>query len=86
MTKLLKMLVADVQAMGEAHDEQSEVIKKTVLINQDIAEKIKNENEQFSTISAMAESNATDTMEVTTQANSINEMVDQITKLLKTDE
>lgn len=86
MTKLLKISVADVEAMGEAHDEQSEVIRKTVCINQDIAENIKNENQQFSTISAMAESNANDTTEVSAQANSIKEMVDQIAKLLETDE
>lgn len=86
MTKLLKMSVANIQAMGEAHGEQAEVIKKTVLINQDIAENIKNENEQFSTISAMAESNANDTTEVSAQANTIRDMVDQIAQLLKMDE
>lgn len=83
MTELLRVSVNAVEAMGEAHGKQSEVIKKTVIINQDIAENIKNEDEQFQSIHAMAESNANDTMAVAAQANAINEMVDEITKLLK---
>ena len=62
------------------------VIKNTVLINQNIAESIRNENEQFSAISAMAESNAGDTAEIATQANTINNMVNEMTLLLKKDE
>ena len=69
--------------MGEAHGKQSEVIKKTISINQDIAESIKNENEQFAAIHAMAESNANDTALVATHAGAINDMVDEISVLLK---
>ena len=82
MTKLLNVSVGAVNTMGEAHNKQSEVIKKTVSINQDIAKSIRNENEQFVSINSMAESNANDTMEVATQANAINSMVDEISKLL----
>ena len=63
-----------------------EVIKKTVSINQDIAESIRNENEQFTSINAMAESNANDTAEVVSQASAINGMVDEISKLLGQEE
>ena len=83
MTKLLNTSVEAINTMGEAHGKQSEVIKKTISINQDIAESIRNENEQFNSINAMAESNATDTTEVATQAGAINEMVDKMTQLLK---
>lgn len=86
MTGLLNMSEAAVRAMGEAHREQAEVIKNTVLINQDIAESIRNENEQFSAISAMTESNANDTTEVAAQANAINNMVNEIAQLLKSNE
>ncbi len=82
MTDLLNVSVAAIKAMGDAHREQSEVIKNTVLINQDIAESIRNENEQFSAINAMAESNASDTAEVTAHANTINDMVNKMTLLL----
>ncbi len=86
MTSLLNVSVDAVKAMGDAHREQSEVIKNTVLINQDIAENIRNENEQFSVIREMAESNASDTAEISTQANTINDMVNKMTLLLKKDE
>ena len=86
MTDLLNMSVLAIKAMGDAQREQSEVIKNTVLINRDIADNIRNENEQFSAISAMAESNASDTAEVATQAKTINDMVDEMTLLLKKDE
>ena len=86
MTDLLNVSVDAVKAMGDAHREQSEVIKNTVLINQDIAESIRNENEQFSSISVMAESNAGDTAEVAAQANTINDMVNKMTLLLNKDE
>ena len=39
--------------------------------------------EQFDAINAMAESNANDTTEVTAQANAVNNMVDEMTGLLK---
>lgn len=86
MTDLLNVSVAAVKAMGDAHKEQAEVIKDTVLINQDIAESIRNENQQFTAISAMAESNANDTAEVTAHANTINDMVNKMTLLLNEDE
>ena len=83
MTELLNMSVNAIGTMGDAHGKQADVIKKTVLINQDIAESIRNENEQFNSINIMAESNASDTAEVATQASAINEMVDKMTELLK---
>ena len=86
MTNLLNVSVDAVKAMGDAHREQSEVIKNTVLINQDIAESIRSENEQFSVIREMAESNASDTAEISTQANTINEMVNKMSLLLNKDE
>lgn len=86
MTNLLNVSVDAVKAMGDAHREQSEVIKNTVLINQNIAESIRNENEQFSAIREMAESNANDTAEISLQANTINEMVNKMTMLLENDE
>lgn len=83
MTELLNTSVETIYTMGEAHGKQAEVIKKTVSINQDIAESIRNENEQFNSINAMAESNANDTAEVAAQAGAINGMVDKMTQLLK---
>lgn len=83
MTELLNTSVYAVQAMGDAHREQSEVIRNTVEINRYIAENVKNENEKFGTISQMAESNTSDTVEVALQAGTINEMVNEMSRLLK---
>lgn len=82
MTELLNVSVNAVNTMGDAHSKQAEVIKKTVSINQDIAESIRNENEQFAAINAMAESNAADIAEVAAQASAINSMVDEMSELL----
>lgn len=86
MTDLLNVSVNAVNTMGEAHNKQSDVIRNTVSINQDIAESIRNENEQFNAINAMAESNEGDTAEVAAQAGRISEMVDEMARLLKQDE
>lgn len=83
MTELLNMSVNAINTMGDAHSKQSEVIKKTVSINKDIAESIRDENEQFISINSMAESNANDTTEVAHQASEINNMVAEMHNLLK---
>jgi len=83
MTELLNSSVGAVGTMGDAHSKQSEVIKKTVSINQDIAESIRDENEQFHSINAMAESNANDISEVAAQAAEINDMVDEMSRILQ---
>lgn len=83
MTKLLHVSVDAINTMGEAHNKQSEVIKNTVSINQEIAQSIRNENTQFASINSMAESNANDTIQVATQASAINDMVEEMSKLLK---
>lgn len=86
MTELLNASVQTINTMGEAHSKQAEVIKKTVSINQDIVESIKTENVQFASIHSMAEGNANDTAAVATQASAINEMVDEMKRLLKREE
>lgn len=86
MTELLNVSVNAINTMSEAHNKQAEVIQKTVSINQDIAENIKNENEQFVSIYALAESNADDTTNVTAQASTINDMIEEMNRLLKIEE
>lgn len=83
MTELLNVSAKVIDTMGQAHHKQAEVIKKTVSINQDIGEGIKNVAEQFDAINAMAESNENDTTEVTAQASVINDMVEEMTGLFE---
>ncbi len=82
MTALLNVSVDAIQTMGDTYSKQSEVIERTVSINQDIAASIKSENEQFGSINIMAESNANDTTEVAKQASIISDMVDEMSRLL----
>lgn len=86
MAELLDVSVNAIGTMGEAHGKQAEVIKGTVSINQDIAENIRDENEQFNSINAMAESNANDITNLAMQVSAINEMVDKMALLLKKSE
>lgn len=86
MTSLLGVSVDAINTMGNAHSNQANVIRNTVSINQEIAESIRNENEQFNSINAMAESNASDTAQVAEQASRINDMVQEITALLTRDD
>ena len=83
MTELLNTSVDAVTTMSDAHDKQADVIRNTVTINNDIAESIRNENQQFTSINAMVESNVNDISSMTDQINSINSMVDQINQILK---
>lgn len=82
MTELLNTSVDAIDTMGQAHNKQADVIHKTVSINQSIAEGIKNVTDQFGSINAMVESNASNTTEVNAQANAINGMVDEMGQLL----
>ena len=86
MTDLLNESVNAIQTMGDTYAKQAEVIERTVSINQDIAESIRKENEQFHSINSMAEGNAGDTAEVTKQAGVINEMVDEMSRILQREE
>ena len=74
--------IAAVGQMGNAYAKQNEVVRNTVQINQDIAGSIRTENEQFVSITAMAESNANDIERMTEQITSINDMVEEINNIL----
>ncbi|MBE5905436.1 MAG: hypothetical protein E7277_01405 [Lachnospiraceae bacterium] len=82
MSGMLRDSVDTVTEMNTAIKRQADIIRQTVTINQDIAESIRNENEQFVAIRSMAENNAKNTEEVSVQARTINEMVDEISHLL----
>lgn len=85
MTELLAASVDAVNTMSNAHSKQSDVIRNTVSINQDIAENIRTENEQFVSINGMVESNVNDIAGMTDQVNSINDMVEEMNSLLHTE-
>lgn len=83
MSELLTASVNAVEAMGDAHSKQNDVIEHTVQINSEMADSIRSANNRFDAINSMAESNAKDTAEVAVQASSINNMVAGIAELLQ---
>lgn len=82
MNDLLRQTADDISAMNTVHEHQSEIIGHTVDINSDIAESIENENQGFSEISVMVESNAKDAVNVKRQVEIIKDMAENIDKLL----
>lgn len=82
MINILNNSISDIGSMGEAHSKQSEVIKNTVAINEDIAENIRQENVEFTNINDMMESNTRDIVQMTEQVAVLNQMVEQINRLL----
>ncbi len=82
MIGLLQQSIEDISKMNEVHKKQDEVIKKTVSINENIADSIEHEFEEFSNISNMVESNASDIMQMTEQVDRINEMISQMDEIL----
>ena len=82
IAQLLQESSDAIDIMCDAHNRQTDVIKRTVSINQDIVENIKNESGQFNAINAMVENNAKDTVNVSEQATVINNMVDRMRDLL----
>ncbi len=86
MTQLLSESAKAISTMGDAHTKQAEVIRNTVIINNDIAESIHSEIQQFTAINGMVETNVNDISEMTMQTSTINGMVDEINTLLQKEE
>lgn len=82
MMQMLHHSMEDINTMGDAHDKQAEVIRGTITISEDIAENIRQENQEFSNINDMVDSNANDVADMTKQVAVINSMADEINALL----
>lgn len=82
MIEILKNSIEDIATMGDAHDKQSVVIRNTVEINKAIAQSIKEENIEFGNINRMVENNANDIEQMTVQVGVLNNMVEEINRLL----
>ena len=83
---MLELLKKSVEAINQADKicyEQNEVIKETVVINEDIADSIMKENVEFSNITRMVQSNAEDVNTLSNQVDSINDMIIELEKLLE---
>lgn len=82
MINVLHTSIRNIASMGEAHSKQSDVIRSTVQINENIAESIRQENTEFSGINDMVENNTKDIQEMTEQVAVLNQMAERIKVLL----
>ncbi|MBQ2823187.1 MAG: hypothetical protein IJF18_01250 [Oscillospiraceae bacterium] len=82
MNSLLRQSMNDISTMNEVYDRQNDIIRRTFDINEDIAENIRKENREFTSISEMVEKNAENMANMTEQVTSINQMAAQIDELL----
>lgn len=83
MLNLLKKSVEAIEQADRIRDDQSKVIQETVDINEDIANRIHSENEEFSNIASMVQSNSKDVVVLSEQVDNINSMVNQLEELLE---
>lgn len=82
MMDLLRQSVEAIEEADEIRGVQNGVIQGTVAINEDIAERIHSENEEFTNIASMVQSNREEIMELSAQVETINTMVEELEKLL----
>lgn len=82
---MMELLKKSLEAVGQAdsiRNEQNEVIRETVAINEDIAQSIESENTEFGNIAEMVQSNAQDIVTLSNQVENINNMITELEKLL----
>ena len=83
MMNLLKKSAEAIEQADQIRDDQSKVIQETVDINEDIANRIHSENEEFSNIADMVQSNSKNVHVLSEQVDNINSMVNQLEELLE---
>ncbi|MBO5524146.1 MAG: hypothetical protein J5986_10815, partial [Roseburia sp.] len=82
MMELLKKSLEAIEQADRIRNEQNEVIRETVTINEDIAGSIESENTEFGNIAEMVQSNAQDIAALSNQVENINQMITELEKLL----
>ena len=84
--KMMDLLKKSVDAIAEAdtiRDMQNKVIQETVEINEDIAQRIHLENEEFTNIAGMVQNSSKEILELSEQVEKINAMVEELETLLE---
>ena len=84
--KMMDLLKKSVDAIAEAdtiQGMQNKVIQETVEINEDIAQRIHLENEEFTNIAGMVQNSSKEILELSEQVEKINAMVEELETLLE---
>ena len=83
MIVILKDSLTAINDIHNIHQKQGEVITHTVNINEEISAAIEAENQEFSNIAAMIDSNAMEITEMANQADVLNNMIEELEALLQ---
>ena len=83
MMDLLKKSTDAISSVDALQKQQENVISITVAVNEDIAERIHSENEEFSNITQMVQSNTKEIETLTQQVDELNSMILELEALLE---
>lgn len=83
MMDLLKRSVDAIAQADKIREMQNQIIQETVEINEDIAERIHQENDDFSNITSMVQGNTEEIMNLSEQVDNINNMIRELEELLE---
>ncbi|MBQ2801146.1 MAG: hypothetical protein IJF03_07135 [Lachnospiraceae bacterium] len=83
MMELLKKSLGVITEANEIREMQNSVIQETVKINEDIAERINQENKEFSNITSMVQGNTKEIMVLMEQVDTINSMIKELEGLME---
>lgn len=82
MMELLKKSVEANKQADKIREMQNRIIQETVVINEDIADRIHHENQEFANITSMVQSNTDEIMVLSDQVDSINDMIKELEELM----
>ena len=82
MMGLLKKSVDAIAQADKIREMQNQIIQETVAVNEDIAERIHQENADFSNIISMVQGNTTEIMNLSEQVDHINTMINDLEEIL----
>ena len=82
MMELLRESVTAIEQTDEIQMTQNRVIQETVSINESITDGIQQENQEFTSIANMVQSNTEEIMSISQQVDTINTMVQELEALL----
>ena len=82
MMGLLKNSVDAIAQADKIREIQNQIIQETVVVNEDIAERIHQENADFSNITSMVQGNTAEIMNLSEQVDHINNMIKDLEEIL----
>lgn len=83
MMSLLKESVEVIKEADNVQELQNQIVQDTVEINEELAERINQENEEFSNIASMVQNNAEEIVVLTEQIDRIDSMITELEKLIE---